>query len=94
MAVAHDLDRIPPPPTEGLGQEFALGRPATRLQLLVGDLVSFWDFLRSERPEERPPLPLTIAKMLVWVAAGVAVTSAVGLAVGALLVRLYLGAVG
>ncbi|HSJ49882.1 MAG TPA: hypothetical protein VLA90_01175 [Actinomycetota bacterium] len=94
MAVAQEEDRLPPPPGAALGQKFTLGRPATRLHALAAGFVSFWDLLRPERREDHPPLGLTVAKMLMWIVAGVAVTSAVFLAAGVLLVRLYTGAVG
>jgi hypothetical protein len=95
MAVAHGLDRFPPArPHRGLGRAFALGTSPGPLHAIAETLVTFWDLLRPERSEDRPPLVLAITRILLWIVAGVVLTSAAGVAVGALAVRLYSGVAG
>jgi hypothetical protein len=94
MSAAHDLRTLPPPSRERLGSAFALGRPATRLEAIAGGLVSFWDLYRPRPTEPRPPILATLAKLTVWVVAAIGLAAAGGVAVGALVVRIYTATFG
>ncbi len=94
-AVPQDLRRSDDPVREpGGADEFVLGEPASRLELIYGSLVSIFDLVRRDRAEDRPPVALTLAKLVAWVTAGIAITSGVVIGLGVVVVRTALGAFG
>jgi hypothetical protein len=71
------------------GDVVVWGKPARRFTILFEDVVSFFDLFRVARDEDAAPLSLAFVKLAMLVLVGVAVTSAIGYAVGALVARGY-----
>lgn len=78
---------------EALGPAFALGRRGRLLESITGRFVALFD-LGDDDGEERPPLALSLMKLGLWVVAGIAATSGAIVGLGALVVRIYVGALG
>jgi hypothetical protein len=74
--------------------EFVFGEPATRLQQLRYDLVSFFDLFRISRDEDAPPLALVFAKLAVLVVLGVAAVTLAGFGLGLVVARAFAGFLG
>ncbi|HEX5949903.1 MAG TPA: hypothetical protein VFZ96_02780 [Actinomycetota bacterium] len=63
-----------------LAEDFAFGEPATRLDLIRGELASVAEILDVGLPEEPPALPFVIGRLLILIALA---TAAVGAALAA-----------
>jgi len=96
MASTYDeLARLPnPPASRWTHAAFAFGKPARRHDSITRTLVSFFEFQRREHGEPRASLVPTLAKLSVWIVAGVAATAAGLVLLGALTLRIWTGAFG
>lgn len=95
MAVAYrDPVLRPPAPRREQGRAFSYGAPASRFESIAGRLISVFELLHVEHVEERPPVALTVTKLVLWVvvATSFATVGVVGLA--ALAVRIWTGTFG
>ncbi len=63
-----------------LGEDFAFGEPATKLDLIRGELASVTEILDAGRPEDAPALPLAVGRLAVLLAIA---TAMVGIALSA-----------
>lgn len=63
-----------------LGEDFAFGEPATKLDLIRGELASVTEILDAGRPEDVPGLPLAVGRLIIVLAIAIAV---VGIALSA-----------
>jgi hypothetical protein len=77
-----------------LAEEFVLGEPATRFEFVKGELVSLVDLFRIRRAEDEPPLSLAIAKLAVFLAIAIGLTSLFVVGLGTAVVRAAIGIVG
>ena len=59
-----------------LAEDFAFGEPGTTLDLIRGELASVGEILDAGRPDDAPPLPLAIGRLLVLIAIAMAVVGA------------------
>ncbi|HZD17614.1 MAG TPA: hypothetical protein VE669_05685 [Actinomycetota bacterium] len=86
-----DDERREPHAVAGLAEAFVLGRPADRLQLVWGELVSFVDLFRADLgarlDRDRPPFAIAFAKLLGMIVVGIVFLSAVAAGIGTALVR-------
>lgn len=73
---------------------FAFGKPARRRESIARAFVPFVELQRREQREVCPALLQTLSKLLVWIVAGVAATSAATCVLGAVIVRIWSGAFG
>ena len=80
------------PSPDTAARAFEFGKPATRVDSVACWFVSFFDLIRRERCEDRPPLAMSLVKLAVWLVAGVAATSATAVALGAIAFRLWTAA--
>ena len=71
-----------------------LGEPASRFEFVKGEIVSFFDLLRSRRDEDEPPLTLAFVKLAVFLGFAVACTSLFVVGLGTAVVRAALSIVG
>jgi hypothetical protein len=77
-----------------LADEFVLGEPASRLELVKGEIVSIVDLIRIRRDEDQPPLTLALTKLAVFLAFAIGLTSLFAVGVGTAVVRAALSLVG
>jgi hypothetical protein len=63
-----------------LAEDFAFGEPATKLDLIRGELASVAELLDAGRPADAPALPLGVGRLLILIAIA---TAAVGVALAA-----------
>lgn len=56
-----------------LGEDFAFGEPATKLDLIRGELASVTEILDAGRPEDAPGLPLAVGRLIIVLAIAIAV---------------------
>lgn len=56
-----------------LGEDFAFGEPATKLDLIRGELASVTEILDGGRPEDAPGLPLAVGRLIIVLAIAIAV---------------------
>ena len=77
-----------------LADEFVLGEPASRFELVKSEIVSMVDLFRSRRDEGDPPLMLAFAKLAVFLGLAVGCTSLFVVGLGTAVVRAALGIVG
>lgn len=76
-----------------LADEFVLGEPATRFELVKGEVVSILDLFRR-RGEDEPPLMLALAKLAVFLGFAIGCASLLVVGLGRAVVRAALGIVG
>jgi hypothetical protein len=80
-------------PSPGTGaRAFAFGKAAKPFASVPCWFVSFFDLIRPERCEDRPPVTMSLVKLSVWLVAGVAVTSATAVGLGAIAFRFWTAA--
>jgi hypothetical protein len=77
-----------------LADGFVLGEPATRFELVKGELLSMVDLFKIRRDEDQPPLTLALVKLAVFLGFAVACTSLFVVGLGTAVVRAALGVVG
>jgi hypothetical protein len=94
MAISHDHRGFATPAFGGTARAFVLGRDAPASRWIGARVTTL--FSRGERalPEDRPPLAESLAKLVLWMVAGIAVASAAFVLGAALVVRIYTGAFG
>jgi hypothetical protein len=71
--------------------EFVYGRPATRLQNVTHEIVSFVDLFRISRDEDAEPLGIAFVKLATLVIVGIAAAAAVTYALATLAARAFFG---
>jgi hypothetical protein len=77
------LESIPSDgPDRFAGEVLVWGKPATRFEILFGEVVSFLDLFRITRDEDAEPLALAFVKLAMLVLVGVAATALIGYALG------------
>lgn len=77
-----------------LADEFVLGEPATRFELVKREVVSILDLFRIRRGEDEPPLMLALAKLAVFLGFAIGCASLLVVGLGRAVVRAALGIVG
>lgn len=93
MAVAYgDPALLPPPPRRVQARAFSYGAPASRLESIAGRLTSVFELLHVERVEERPPVAVTVTKLVLWVVVAISFATVGVVGLVALAVRVWAGA--
>jgi hypothetical protein len=64
------------------GEVVVWGKPARRLEIVLDEVVSFFDLLRVARDDDAGPLSLAFVKLAMLVIVGVAVTALLAYALG------------
>jgi hypothetical protein len=86
--VAHERDAWP------LADEFVFGRPATRIEIIRYEIVSFFELFRMPRDEDAEPLGIAFVKLAMLVIVGIAATTAAAYALGTVAARTFSSFVG
>lgn len=94
MAIGLNHGDLAPRPGRGLARAFVLGTKAPAHEWTTARLASLFTRAERDHREERPPVASAVAKLIVWILVGIIVTSAVAVAVGALVARIYTSAFG